>query len=262
MNKLITTDIGGFPVVLDDIRFIDTAIRESFAAVFKSFMQNEDTSNVALIIHGCEKTTTGTFPTITNTYSPGIVVLDGEPLLFQGLVVSGVDVARRWVIDNTFDPSGDKLFKNGDTNSTYQIRTAKLVPALTSTQFLFNSSKTINGQILAAVHSFNTEWNVIPSSLYQDPFDEGEPKYMRDALGFAHLGGVANYGYYTADHIIGVLPVGFRPLVVVQQRIEASSGTITGNALIRIETDGTIHFVGDPISEVRLCQITPFQADD
>lgn len=259
MNKLITSNTGGFPLVLDDLRFIDEAIRESFSAVFKSFMQNEDIENVALIVHGCEKSVTGTFPTLTNTYSPGIVVLNGESLLFPGLVVSGVDLPRRWAVETTFDPSGDKIFKNGDTESTYQIRRAKLEPALLSTQFLYNESKRINDQILRSVKSFNSEWNVIPSSLYQDPFVEGEPKYMRDALGFVHLGGVANYGYYIADQVIGVLPVGYRPLVVVQQRIDASSDTVIGNALIRIETDGTIHFVGDPIPEVRLCQITPFQ---
>jgi hypothetical protein len=259
MNKLITTGTGGFPLVLEDVRFLDDAYRSAFSYVFKSFMRNEDTNNIALILYGCEKSTSGTFPDMTNTYSPGVVVLAGEPLYFEGLTTV-FDIQRKFVLHTEFSSEGSKIFKNGNTVDTYQLRTAKLLPVITDDPFKYADAKRLNNQILSFVIEKNTTFSILPDSLMQGSFPEGQVRFMRDALGFVHFRGIWHSTFLENDQLLGTLPAGFRPQVEMNYRLDAASTTISGNCLIRIQTNGQIRAVGMPTEEIRFNQIPPFLA--
>ena len=82
-------------------------------------------------------------------------------------------------------------------------------------------------------------WTLLPLlngwAQYGAPYASGS--YTKDSLGVVHLKGLLNPGGRGAD-IIGVLPVGFRPLVGSRWFTGVSEGA--GGTDIQIDPDGTI----------------------
>jgi hypothetical protein len=260
MNKLITTNNGGFPLVLDDLRFLDEAYRDAFKHIIQGFIPDIDVNNSALILKGCERTTVGIFPEIITTYNPGIVAINGEICVFDGLI-EGIGPVRSWSLKADLDPSGTKVFKNGDSNTVYQLRTAELIIDLGSpTPLNYSLSKRLSTEIANTVKSFSTTWQLLPGSLMQGSFAEGQVSFMRDALGFVHLRGIWHSTFLETNQLLGTLPLGFRPQLQRNYRLDAASETITGNCLVRINTNGEIRVVGTATEEIRLNQIPPFLA--
>ena len=71
MNKLITTDLGGFPFTLDRLRWLDDAYRDAWKGLFSAFGITLPTS---FKLSGCAVTING------NDYSTtaGYICLNGE----------------------------------------------------------------------------------------------------------------------------------------------------------------------------------------
>lgn len=130
MKKLKTTDSGGFPLTLDDLRFLHTGTLESLRAICAPLLP---TGAGSMILSGCSLTNMG-----QNSWyvSPGWVYLnsegieeicqvDGHYYTHDG---SGGAMQPRWQpVTNIYDPEGNKVFMNGQTRQTYQIVKAQIV---------------------------------------------------------------------------------------------------------------------------------------
>lgn len=121
MNRLKTTDTGGFPLRLDDFRWLDEAEREAFLGVVKTLIGDEE----QCILYGCEITIE---PGTGWDCTEGFVFFNDEIYY----------VAAHWVDwptdpyslyfeeDIDHDSDGYKVFENTGTHETYEIRRAKL----------------------------------------------------------------------------------------------------------------------------------------
>lgn len=118
MNKVISNNNGGFPVVLDDLRFNEQATRDAFYGLLSAFGVSVADS---FIISGC---------VITGlTYSAGWISLSGEILKVDGgaLPAIGFGQSRYWVVDVTYDLSGTKVMENSSTVQAYEVRNGKII---------------------------------------------------------------------------------------------------------------------------------------
>lgn len=121
MNKLKTTQNGGFPFVLDDLKWMDDSYREGIAGILSAFELNP---NDTIILSGCVKTSSGTTVTVTE----GFLFLNREILYFPGGNLTLNHPASVYFdLDVAYDSSGNKLFEDATTNQTYEVRRAKLV---------------------------------------------------------------------------------------------------------------------------------------
>ncbi len=132
MNRLVTTDLGGFPAFLNDIRYLDDAIREVLTG---NALAWGDPAGY-YILQGCEKTDIvgpGGIPQYQ--IAAGYVVLAGEVYRVNPHVVSALlptpGFTYHWVVVESFAPDGDKTFKDGSSHQTHLNRRAKVVLAAT-----------------------------------------------------------------------------------------------------------------------------------
>jgi hypothetical protein len=120
MNKLITTPTGGFPFVLDDLRWIDDGIRDGFKGLASFLGTNCILSGVALTGLG----------TSTFTYTAGYILLDGEVLAIDASAAPLDTATNSYVyveLEESFttSPVGDKYYENSGTAvPAYQYRKA------------------------------------------------------------------------------------------------------------------------------------------
>lgn len=126
MNKLLTNINGGFPFVLDDIRFNDVAYRDAFKGILEAF---NIPSNGRYIISGCEITQTGT-PVPTHwQISAGYIFYDGEiyPVDAHSIQIQlGQGMDYYWQPVISYDAAGLKTFEDGLQHDTYEVRKAKV----------------------------------------------------------------------------------------------------------------------------------------
>lgn len=129
MNNFKTTADGGLPLTLNDFRFIHSAIMDSFKGIMSPLGIDNQT---AVILIGCTRTVALGVVTISNGY----ISLGGEVCYVpaHSYAVPLVGNFEYWVLNVNYNTTGTKLFKNTDTNETYEERTAKiqvsnLVPA-------------------------------------------------------------------------------------------------------------------------------------
>lgn len=123
MNKLITTDTGGFPYVLDDIRWEQDAYRTALLD-FSSAVRNSASADC--VLWGCIVTDN----TTTYDVSAGAVIINGE--IYHVTATTGVTkvALKRLAIQastGTYDASGLKTFQDAVTHNTYEIRKANVV---------------------------------------------------------------------------------------------------------------------------------------
>lgn len=126
MNKLITNNNGGFPLVLDDVRFIMDAYTSAFKGILNAFAMSGEN---AVILSGCQKTVSAGLTTI----SEGFVGIDGEVCYVgeHSYINPSAGEKEYWDIQLGLLPAGEKLFQNGDTNFVYQSRVGAVLKALT-----------------------------------------------------------------------------------------------------------------------------------
>lgn len=101
MNRLVTTDTGGFPIALDDIRWLDNAYREAMNYILLGFGNN-------FIVQGCLDQEDGSI-------GPGYVMLNGKLLKVDQHVPTG----NSYQLVSTNDPAGLITFKNGVQRNIY-----------------------------------------------------------------------------------------------------------------------------------------------
>lgn len=120
MNKLITTDTGGFPYVLDDIRWEQSAYREALNDIVKGIVASGTTD---FVLWGCNITDN----TTNFDVSEGAIVFDGE-IYHLAAATNLTKVALQYLIfkpsTGTYDSNGLKTFQDAATHDTYEKRFA------------------------------------------------------------------------------------------------------------------------------------------
>ncbi len=137
MNKLLTNINGGFPFVLDDIRWIDNAYRDALTGIMNAF---NIPVNGRYIISGCEITQTGSpVPTHYNI-SAGHIYYDGEIYVVDAhsiQILFGTNGEQYyWTIDVSYDAAGNKTFEDGAQHDTYEVSKAKVVFGIPPTNYM------------------------------------------------------------------------------------------------------------------------------
>lgn len=148
MNKLKTINIGGFPFVLDDIRWEQDAIREAFLGLTTSW---GITAADSYILSGCVFTDIG--PSYAQT--EGYLVIAGEIYKAEATNITKPAPGDVIVFDiiTTFDSAGNKTFESGGTADTYEIRKARpVVKTLPVTDLVALTAPTIHDKITDAVN--------------------------------------------------------------------------------------------------------------
>lgn len=139
MNKLKTDYSGGFPVKLDDLRWVDNSIRTSLKGILSAFGVADST---AIKLSGCNRTVSVGIVTI----SEGYVSIGGEVCYVPEHTYSNPSLGQSeyWGIDITYDGAGTKTFQNESVNDTYEVRIGKIsvgIPPLGTTTY--QNTKTI-----------------------------------------------------------------------------------------------------------------------
>lgn len=118
MNNLKTNINGGFPFVLDDLRFLHDSYKEAIRGFINGY------GNQAVIMSGCVRSVNSGTVNITEGY----VIMSGEMFHFpaQSYPTPQPGEVEYFVVDVTYDPSGNKVFEDGQSHDTYEIRKAKL----------------------------------------------------------------------------------------------------------------------------------------
>lgn len=132
MDKLITTGTGGYPFVLDDLRFIDDSVRDAFNGLnnhlIDSTLVNDgfifDKINFTATLPEINASNSWTFP---ETYA----VLNGEILLIPETILSSTfsfGDCYCLELDDSFTGTtpGLKTFQDATSKETYQLRRGKL----------------------------------------------------------------------------------------------------------------------------------------
>ncbi|MCX6232607.1 MAG: hypothetical protein NTZ33_13810 [Bacteroidetes bacterium] len=258
MNKLITTDNGKLPIVLDDFRFLDTAVRDAFKGLVSAF---GIAATDSFKISGCVVTIVGT----TYNWTEGYLCLGGEILFVPAgsVVTPAVWPAGEfleWIVDINYDIAGNKLFYDASSHDTYQIRTAKLAFGAVVQDLLGNyiymphnaeyiQTKILkllsSTEILAAIDTADLfdklrvseeDW-VDVAVFLNDWTQHGAPNenagYKKDVFGMVHFRGAIDKGASNTNHLF-TLPAKYRP----------SKTRYLPN--LQILNDGTVWSVGLP----------------
>ena len=106
MKKLITTIVGGMPIVLDDFRFTQEAFTEAVIGLIPK------DGNKPVIVSGCEYDKEY-YNTSNRAITSGWVYVYGELFRFvsSGNIPNGS--LLYWDVVTVYDPAGNKTFQNG-----------------------------------------------------------------------------------------------------------------------------------------------------
>lgn len=121
MNRLKTTDTGGFPLRLDDFRWLNDAQLETFKGTIKSLIGDAN----YCILYGC--LIADTKQNDIWTCSEGFVYFADEIFYVPAHQVTYSSGLLFFEQDITFQsPEGLKTFQDANTHETYEYRRAKL----------------------------------------------------------------------------------------------------------------------------------------
>lgn len=244
MKRLVSTDLGGFPFVSDDLRFIESGVMEALSALVSPYIGSSN----GLIISGCDRTIVGGNINI----SEGFIFLQGEIYYVPAQTV--LDEGKTYnyfeVLEN-YDPAGEKQFQNSATHDTYAVRIAQIVQSDTLPVDAINYPNldtVIGGAYKAMGFQEIKDWVNLPDARYVTPSVQGPAQIYRDRLGFVHFRGNWNHDDPGASFIIGTLPVGYRPDVdIVFNYLDAKSSnpaTIFGYQISISASTGVIDVLG------------------
>lgn len=239
MNKLKTTDNGGMPLVLDDIRWIDEAYREAWFGFLSAFGIDPSTS---FKISGCNISVSNQVAYTTAGYISfcgEILKVDAHSYDFSANPNDPVV----WMVEETYDAAGNKQFFDASSHDTYQIRRGRL-----TTEYA-QDSMDCNAPWLSQLLAPSEEaWHYIGTNgepAFESPwanfgFGYQNLRYKKDLHYYLMIDGAINGG--VTGSIIFTLPSGYRPSTVRIVGV-VGIGAITGGAgaaLIKINTTGQV----------------------
>lgn len=256
MKKLKTDLNGGFPLVLDDIRWMNSGLIEALMQSWSKYINGNQT-----IISGCSTVLSGGNYTVQEGYMWHF----GEVCYVPAQVVPDSSKAFQFFdLSVTYDPAGSKTFLTSSPPNydTYEIRTLVLIQSdsLPTGYLSLGTIPEINEGVRLSLNLIKpTPWLLIPSSFYDIVKPEGGPQYKVDTSGFIHLrGAITKAGSFT-NATVGVLPPGARPLKDIVLNMynvgydvwyTLTIQSVTGN--INVTSSGMDGYI-------RLSNIPPFQ---
>lgn len=255
MNKLITTNTGGFPYVLDDIRWEQDAYRTALLDFSKTVANSADA-----VLWGCIVTDN----TTTYDVSEGAAIINGE--IYHVAATAGVTkVALKRLalraITGGYDSAGLKTFQDAGTHDTYEIRKANVVMetvlgeiALSTIgassiplkrdymahNFMGKATKiTLGNTALDDTGTYYATNNIVAAA---DPVKFWKRGNMVEiAGGFSQSPATS----VTSRYRVGSLPTGYRPASNVMINGYASNNAGTEFCIFEIESGGNIYVRGD-----------------
>lgn len=125
MNKLKTTNTGGMPIVLDDLRWLESAEREALVGVIKTLISYDIN---AAIISGCDVVDTEQGDMWS--CSEGFIFFNNEIFFVpEQLVFNDGNIGNLYFAEDISyeSPAGLKTFNNAVPHETYEIRQAQML---------------------------------------------------------------------------------------------------------------------------------------
>ena len=150
MNKLINTDSGGYPFVLDDLRFVDDSVREALKGGLSflgdGFVLSANYNNITAA-------TSWSFP---ETFA----VLNGEILRIPAFTANSSPAVGKWYkleLDSTNSGTtpGLKTFQDASVHETYNLRKGKLT--LQTTPLVGGEVVILSGNSWFTAWTYNVE---------------------------------------------------------------------------------------------------------
>jgi hypothetical protein len=155
---------GGQPVVFDDFRFMDAAVRDAFTKIVIGL----NNGGLNCIVQGCEFL--GQVGT-NDQFSAGLLLIDGELVVLdaQNALTTDLCDSQTLSVTETAEPAGNKTFEDAGVHDTYIKRRAIITgeyaplsgnPILrASGTFSFNR---LSNVILGDLIEFARDWQFRP----------------------------------------------------------------------------------------------------
>jgi hypothetical protein len=146
MNTIITTDTGGFPFMLDDIRFLDIANREAFSDAMRSMYGGIPGTDIGVILYGADPGA-GTATEGAIFYNNEIWHMDAHSFSYT----SNANVRACFTV--AYAASGSRIFHNGNPHQVHQIRKVVYanyddIPESSIKELSFNQLRSINSNLI------------------------------------------------------------------------------------------------------------------
>lgn len=205
MNIIKTTDLGGFPFEMDDLRFMINGIQEAFKGVLSGIGGYDNGATGKL--SGCKDNGSG-------VVSPGFLAINGEVLYYPGgswpPITPGPGKSLHFKLESIFDSGGLETFENGSSHDTWEIRRAVLVYEVASGPVVIHDDQ-------RAVY-LGESTPLYQSSLSNSWADQnGENvSYLKSSTSLLSLIGAAFGPLANKNNTIFTLPVDFRPALTKQ----------------------------------------------
>lgn len=259
MNELKTDIDGGFPVVLDDMRWVTGTTRDAFKAIFEPYNLG---ANYPIILSGCSRSIANNTVTITEGY----VLINGEPLKVDEHSFPYVGSnAEYWDVETTLDANGEKDFQDLQTHQTYLVRrgVVKSAAALPVGYYEYSTTKTYLQHVYGGL-PFDA-WTPVPMSVDLVYTVQEAVKVYKDLEGFVHIKGYIDGISYpqSGNYHFGQLPVGYRPLESIDFVLRTFDSSYTVyEAVLRIDaSSGNIIKLSGTVGDMRYHQFPVFKVD-
>jgi len=197
MNKLLTDFNGGYPFVLDDIRFQQDAVRDALKGILSGFGWSGNELNGSYIISGLEWGSSTSIPDFT----PGYVCIEGEVLYCTGGTPFSAPTPPPGsvyyaYVSSTFDTNGIKNMENGNSENAYELRTVALAHGILPSSGATPITGTTAVRLLDKIYNdlpgrqespkFITAWGT--ANHWPTPYNT-YVRYWKDSLGLVHIVG-------------------------------------------------------------------------
>jgi hypothetical protein len=228
MNKLITDIEGGFNLKMDDFRWIENGLIEALKGIVSPFV---DENNI-YILSGCELSITTNDITLTE----GFVYWDGEIYYVPVQQQANLNKKFKYLqVDETFDPSGWRQFKDGIFHNIHAIRQLVLVQdsVLPTGTIPFTNIRTAVSIMAGKLKEITEIYQVL--SIQAAGGNNYELRGFVDFSGTIFLSGrmVLTPPQQTGQPLF-VLPINFRPnhdVIITLPMIYPSDGQLTLNIM-------------------------------
>lgn len=244
MKKLITTNNGGMPIVLDDLRFLES----SYTEIINAIVAHDNTNPV--IISGCKYDKEQLEDTNNLVMTAGYIYFAGE--IYAVDAVNSALVGSEsfyWNITTSYDPAGSKTFQNSAVHNTYQIKKAEVLKSdpIPTGKTAFSATKDIFEVYREGISDNDT---TDPMDTYINNFVSyiNNPFLAKKGVsGQVVLSGLIENtsGISSADKVIGTLKNELRPSNPVYTKVIVLSNALTylDESMVVIEPSGQVKFI-------------------
>lgn len=211
---------GGHERRVDDLGFVQGALAEAIAGLTSTYGLGADEG---FILSGCEQTPAG--PALVDV-AAGFFVLEGEVCVVDAHQYTTLIGTPHWVIEESFDPAGNRDYLNSVNHDTFVIRKARIRVLSPPAVFTPGDAPTITELIAQNVFALqDATTNTVMINSWTSPVASyTRARYYKDLDGRVYLEGSAD-GTGGSSPIMFNLPVGYRPTDIKAFAI-ATLGTV------------------------------------